>query len=122
MAGHSGSNLRRKLVAWWLLLLLGRVLTPEAALLRLHSHQHTEEEPTQTKADQAAGKALLTPMHQHCHIEQFYDTPFQPAVPVAVTEPVRLVMYAEHRLQPLVWRAAHLLDGASLRGPPVCRA
>ena len=122
MAGHVEMNLRRKLVAWWLLLLLVRVLTPEAALLRLHFHQHTEEEPTLTKADQAAGKALLMPMHQHCHAEHFYDTPFQPAVPVAATALVRLLTYAEYHPLPLVWRAAHLLDGASLRGPPVRRA
>jgi hypothetical protein len=76
MFGLSTVNLRRKLVAWWLLLLLVRVLAPEAAILRLHFHSHTEEEPVLKMADKAPHKALFSTKHQHYHVEHLYDAPF----------------------------------------------
>ncbi|WBA44069.1 hypothetical protein [Hymenobacter canadensis] len=69
----------------------------------------------------AAGKALLSPQHKHCHVEQLYDAPFQPVAPVVIPVPVRLLRYATYRPQAPVCRASHLLDGASLRGPPAGR-
>ncbi|GAA4358891.1 hypothetical protein GCM10023185_24930 [Hymenobacter saemangeumensis] len=106
------------MLAWWLLALLVRVLAPEAAVLRLHLHSHTEHEHTREVVGKANGKALVSPKHQHCHTEQFYDTPFQPALPVQLEVPLRLQPYAEYRVQAPVCRLSHLLDGASLRGPP----
>ena len=122
MASRSPVSLRRKLVAWWLLVLLVRVLAPEAAVLRLHWHEHTETEPRVSLADQSSAKAVLTARHQHCHVEQLYDMPFQPAQPVVVDQPVPLLAYAVYLPQAPVCRASHLLDGASLRGPPPRRA
>lgn len=112
---HTG----RKLIAWWLLSLLLRVLAPEAAILRLHFHQHTEDAPlTSSTVKLGKHKAMFSAKHQHCSTEQLYNAPFQPAVPIKLPEPVRLLAYAVYRPQAPVCRASHLLDGASLRGPP----
>ncbi|MCA8832876.1 hypothetical protein [Hymenobacter pini] len=113
---------KRKLVAWWLLLLLLRVLTPEAALLRAHFHQHTDDTATARYAAKAGAKAVVSAEHQHCQTEHLFDAPFQPAGPVLLPAPLKLRAYAVYRPQAPVCRASHLLDGASLRGPPAGRA
>jgi hypothetical protein len=119
MSGSSTIFTRRQLLAWWLLLLLGRVLTPEVAVLRLHSHAHTTAEPAFAKTTHARPiKALLTTKHQHCHTEELYQLPFAPATLVELPAPVRQLAYATYRPQAPVCRQAHLLDGACLRGPP----
>jgi hypothetical protein len=107
MSSSGAISIRRKLLAWGLLVLLVRVLAPEAAVLQLHAHTHTEVEP-----------AMLTPKHQHCHTEQLYQLPFVPAAMASLPAPVRLLAYATYRPQAPVCRPAHLLDGACLRGPP----
>lgn len=118
MLGSRTLSLRRRLLAWWLLLLLGRVLAPEAAVLHLHAHTHTEVEPAAVGSSQLVRKALLTPKHQHCHTEQLYQLPCVPPAPTAIPAPMRLLAYATYRPQALVCRPLHLLDGACLRGPP----
>lgn len=119
MSGSATISTRRQLLAWWLLLLLGRVLAPEAAVLTLHTHAHTTAEPAFAKAAHARpAKALLTPKHQHCHTEDLYQLPFALATPVELPAPVRQWAYATYRPQAPVCRQAHLLDGACLRGPP----
>ncbi|TGE04545.1 hypothetical protein [Hymenobacter fodinae] len=109
---------QRNIVAWWLLLLLARVLTPEAALLRLHFHQHTTKEVAIPQQGKAAGKKVLTAQHLHCHTEQLYDVPFQSADPVRLTEVMRELQFARYRVPASEAPTLHLLDGASLRGPP----
>jgi hypothetical protein len=118
MLGSSTFSIRQRLVAWWLLVLLGRVLAPEAVVLHLHPHAHTEVEPAATNSSKLAHKALLTPKHQHCHAEQLYQLPFVPPTLTNVPAPVRLLAYATYRPQAPVCRPSHLLDGACLRGPP----
>ena len=113
---------RRRIAAWGLLALLLRVLMPEAALLRLHAHQHTDDEVATSRLAKVRGKAVVSPQHQHCHAEQLYDAPFQPALPVVLPVPARRPVYVRYRPQAPVCRASHLLDGASLRGPPALRA
>ena len=113
---------KRKLVAWWLLLLLLRVLTPEVAVLRAHFHQHTDDTLSVQYAAKVGAKAVLSGKHQHCHTEQLFDAPFQPAAPLVLPAPLQLRAYAVYRPQAPVCRASHLLDGASLRGPPARRA
>lgn len=108
----------RKIGAWWLLLLLVRVFLPEATVLRAHFHSHTEEEPAFRASQQLVTKHVLTPQHQHCHVEQLYNAPFQPSVPVCVEAPTRLLSFAVYCPQTPVCPATHLLDGACLRGPP----
>ncbi|MBX0289167.1 hypothetical protein K3G63_01885 [Hymenobacter sp. HSC-4F20] len=107
-------------MAWWLLGLLLRVVAPEAAVLRLHFHQHTQDTPlTSISVKSGQQKEVLSGKHQHCYTEQLYNAPFQPAVPIKLPEPVRLLAYAVYRPQAPVCRASHLLEGACLRGPPV---
>jgi hypothetical protein len=118
MLGSSTSSLRQQLRAWWLLLLLARVLAPEAAVLHLHTHAHTEVEPAFAKQVGGKAKTLFTTKHQHCHTEQLYQLPFAPAAPVEMPVPVRQLAYATYRPQAPVCRQGHLLDGARLRGPP----
>ncbi|SFQ51697.1 hypothetical protein [Hymenobacter arizonensis] len=105
-------------MAWWLLLLLLRVLTPEAALLRLHPHEHTETEEHATSGRQEIRQAVLTPQHLHCHMEQVYDVPFLLTDPLQLPTLVAPLSYARYYPQGPLARASHLLDGASLRGPP----
>lgn len=108
----------RQLLAWGLLLLLVRVLAPEAAVLRLHPHAHTVAEPAFAKSARPRG-TLLTAQHQHCHTEQLYQLPFAPAMPLGLPAPGWQLLYATYRPLVPVGRAAHLLAGACLRGPPV---
>ncbi|MDF7815827.1 hypothetical protein [Hymenobacter sp. YC55] len=108
----------RRSIAWGLIVLLIRVFSPEAAVLRLHQHQHTEDAPVAARATKSSYQAELSVKHQHCHVDELYNAPFQPVAPVALDEPVRLLAYAVYRPQAPVCRASHLLDGASLRGPP----
>jgi len=110
-------SVRRRLLAWWLLVLLVRVLAPEAMVLQLHAHAHTEIEPA-TRLPKLARQAILTPKHQHCHTEQLYQVPFVPAAMADLAVPMRRLAYATYRPKALVYRPAHLLDGACLRGPP----
>jgi len=118
MRSVSEISIGRKLSVWWLLVLLLRVSLPEAAVLQAHLHQHTEVEPATKAVGLTTSKHLLTPKHQHCHTEQFYNVPFQPAKLVSVEVPLRLRSYAVYRPQAPVCRSWHLLKGASLRGPP----
>ena len=75
MSGSLTISLRQQLGAWWLLLLLARVLMPEATVLHLHAHAHTETEPAFAKQASGKAKTLLAAKHQHCHTEQLYQLP-----------------------------------------------
>lgn len=91
-------------------------------MLSLHAHEHTKHTtvgPTQTLASQGSNKALLTPQHQHCAVEQFYDTPFQFAAALGVEAPWRTPVYRCY--QPLAAVSCVHSDGyrPALRGPPV---
>ncbi len=100
-----------------LLFCLVRVQLPEAWVLLLHPHQHTEHEETQ-RPGWAKGKALIGQQHQHCHAEQLFDAPFQAAAPVRV--PVRLSAprYLALRVPATLSNSAVALRGTALRGPP----
>ncbi|GAA3976347.1 hypothetical protein GCM10022407_22200 [Hymenobacter antarcticus] len=106
--------------AWWLLLLLGRVMAPEAAVLSLHAHQHTVEVAHRPAVRPAHHpEAEVSPQHRHCHTEQLYDAAFQPALPPGVPLPRVRPLYATYQVLMNVCPARHLLPGAALRGPPV---
>ncbi len=101
-----------------LLLCFVRVQLPEAALLALHSHTHTEHEETQMPgADK--GKTLIGQKHQHCHAEQLFDTPFQPAAPLRLPVPVAAPRYVALRVAAPLANSATALRGTALRGPPL---
>lgn len=109
---------RHTLVAWWLLLLLGRILTPEAAVLHLHGHAHTTAEPADLPARKANSRTFLTARHQHCAVEQFYNAPLQ----LGGTPPVALPWYAPlyRHYAPLATAGSRFCAWrkAALRGPP----
>lgn len=112
-------SFRNKLVAWWLLLLLGRIMAPEAAVLGLHAHQHTTEEPAaRLTASPRGPRAVFSPKHTHCHAEQLYDVPALLGGSVAVPQPVSRPYYLDYQLLVAVCPAQHLLPGTALRGPP----
>lgn len=108
------------MVAWWLLLLLGRILTPEAAVLRLHGHTHTTVEPAQTAANKASGNAFLTTRHQHCDVEHFYNAPLQVVDTLGVAPPRYAAVYLAHRLLATVGCLTGAWQQPALRGPPAC--
>lgn len=119
MNGMRMQSLRSRWMAWWLLLLLGRVMTPEAAVLRLHTHQHTVEEPAQLTAARRDSRAVLSAQHTHCHAEQLYDAPALLAGAVAVPEPVRRLRFAPLASPAIVGQPVAVPFGQAGRGPPV---
>jgi len=110
---------QRKILAWLLLLLLARVLIPEATLLRMHTHRHTEMEVAHLSAGQSKHHSFFTSQHQHCHSEQLYNAPFQLAPGSPLPTLLLQLSYACYRPERVPVQVLHLLDGASLRGPPV---
>jgi len=109
-------------IALLLLLCLTRTLLPEAWVLALHGHAHTETEAAHEPAYKHKGKALISTKHQHCDVEHFYDVAFQASVPVLVPGPRVAPRYAPARLVLAVSAASGLpTPTTALRGPP-CRA
>jgi hypothetical protein len=98
-----------------LLLCLVRTLLPEAWVLALHTHRHTTEVAA---THRPAGKELLSPRHTHCHAEQFYDVPFQPALPVSLPQPRLALRYQALPIPVQLASSATALRGTALRGPP----
>lgn len=102
------------------MLLLGRVMVPETAVLSLHAHEHTVEVSHRRVVRRAHhSEAEVSPQHRHCHVEQLYDVAFQPALPPLVPQPRVSPVYAAYRRATAACPARHLLPGAALRGPPV---
>ena len=109
----------RSNIAWLLLLSLLRVLLPEDAVLALHAHEHTTLEPAHTAAFQRTGKALVSPRHQHCAVEKFYNVAYQPAPAMLMPVPPTAPRYAPATaLPPERAAAGETLFARSLRGPP----
>ena len=108
----------RPYLAMVLLLCFVRVQLPEAALLALHSHDHTEHEQTQRAAG-AKGKALIGQKHQHCHAEQLFDAPFQLAAPLRLPEAVAVRRYAALATPVTLASSGGALRDVALRGPPL---
>lgn len=119
MNGMRVQGLRSKWVAWWLLLLLGRVMAPEAAVLGLHAHHHTVDEPAQVGvAGQRDPRAVLSSKHTHCHSEQLYNAPALLAGAVAVPVPVRRAVFAGLSISAVVGQPRAARYGRPGRGPP----
>jgi hypothetical protein len=109
----------RPYIALLLLLCLVRTLLPEAWVLALHRHEHTTEEPAFTKHRPVRGKTLLTTKHTHCQTEQFYNVPFQAALPVAIPLPRLMRRYQSLAVPTTLACSAAMLRRTALRGPPV---
>ena len=112
-------RLRSKWVAWWLLLLLGRIMAPEAAVLRLHAHHHTLDEPAQRiLAGKRGPQAVLSSQHTHCHAEQLYDVPALRAGAVPAPAPVRRPVFAGLAVPAAGGRPVAARYARAGRGPP----
>jgi len=106
----------RPYLALLLLLCLVRTLLPEAWVLALHSHGHTTElAPT----SRPAGKELISPRHTHCYAEQFYNVPFQAALPVSLPQPRLRPHYQLLAVPAQLASAVAALRRTALRGPPL---
>lgn len=105
----------RPYLALLLLLCLVRTLLPEAWVLALHTHRHTTEVAA---TQRPTGKELLSPRHTHCHAEQFYNVPFQLALPVSLPQPRLALCYQPLPVPVQLASSAAALRGTALRGPP----
>ena len=113
--------LRRQLFAFFLLLCFVRVLLPEASILALHPHQHTQEPAPQEAPGHVRGKALASKQHKHCHEEQLFNVPFQPSAPLQFVAPrPRSVVGILRPFAASVWAEATAAQRC-LRGPPAGR-
>lgn len=120
MNGMRVQSLRSKWVAWWLLLLLGRVMAPEAAVLSLHAHHHTADEPAQrVVAGQRSPRAVLSGKHTHCHAEQLYNAPALLTGAVAVPLPVRRAVFSALVGPAVVGQPVAARCARASRGPPL---
>ncbi|MBD2769239.1 hypothetical protein IC235_15210 [Hymenobacter sp. BT664] len=109
----------RSHIALLLLLCLTRTLLPEAWVLALHAHEHTNKEPAQTPAFRHKGKALASTQHKHCQVESLYNVPFLPSAPVVAPLPATRPRFATVPV-PTVAIAPRITRGpAQPRGPPV---
>jgi hypothetical protein len=100
-------------IALFLLLLFVRVIVPEAAVLALHTHEHTQD-----NIDKMDNGLKLEKAHIHCHTDNIYNTPFSPAYgTVTYNTPVTFPRtYAV--LTGFVWKFT-FPNNTELRGPPV---
>ncbi|GAA3929312.1 hypothetical protein GCM10022406_13480 [Hymenobacter algoricola] len=94
------------------------MLAPEAWVLVLHAHEHTQEEAAQAPAAARKDKPLLTPQHQHCHVDQFYHVPLLPAAPVLVPVPVSRVGFTVRAILPVPGLPSVDQCERAARGPP----
>ena len=99
----------RNYISYFLLLLFCRVLAPEQAVLALHSHEHTVHAHNENITH-------IDAKHTHCHIDNLFDAPFQPATqhftfarPLEFTTPD----FVYHS----VWKFT-FPNNVRLRGPP----
>ncbi|KAA9331453.1 hypothetical protein F0P96_14510 [Hymenobacter busanensis] len=104
----------RSRLALVLLACFMRVLVPEAWILALHQHQHTEREVAH---EGRGAKALLTEKHQHCGVDHLFNTPFQPAPEVVFTPAHRTYASVVAPSGQSVWNGTERAT-LHLRGPP----
>ncbi|MDQ4141305.1 MAG: hypothetical protein M3142_12385 [Bacteroidota bacterium] len=100
-------------IAIFLLLLFVRVLVPEAAMLALHSHEHTEDD--QPKADNGF---KLDKKHSHCHTDNFFNTPYSPTITANITAPIIIFTDSYLANHSYIWKFT-FPNNTELRGPPV---
>ena len=108
----------RSHIALVLLLAFARVLLPDAAVLALHRHAHTEHEAAHDAGSHLKGKTIVSEKHSHCPTDHLFNAPAlpTPAFEFGVVPPVRYarpreVAFASH------W-PARLVATLNLRGPP----
>ncbi|MFB9863105.1 hypothetical protein [Rufibacter immobilis] len=86
-------------------------MTPNELLLRLHAHEHTQEERPHDESQTHIGQK-----HTHCHTDNLFHAPFQPSEAVVLPTPFSFeVSYGAAAPQP-----GYVTSSSSyfLRGPP----
>lgn len=105
-------NLVIRYSALFLLLLFVRVMVPDALLLNLHQHGHTEHVE---KLD--SNKAKIEKEHKHCPVEDLFGASFQGAQQLGLSFPiVHKTPYSVH--SPNTW-FSDVIFFTQQRGPPV---
>ncbi len=101
-----------------LLLAFARVLVPDALVLALHRHAHTEQEAAHDAGSGWKGKTVVAEKHSHCPTDHLFNVPAlpAPAFEFGVVVPVRYARPVPEALAG-VW-AARLVRTLCLRGPP----
>lgn len=102
----------QKYSACLLLLLFGRILTPDWTVLAWHHHEHTEDAP-----DKKPTGFELSKKHTHCATDDLFNAPFAPARPVLLKAPVPLFTDTYAANQTCVWKFT-FPNNTDLRGPP----
>ena len=102
-----------------LLLVFGRVLLPDAAVLALHQHAHTEREAAHEAGSGLKGKTIVSEKHTHCPTDHLFNAAalLAPTFEFGVVVPVA---FAQRRpgAGASVW-TARLVRTLCLRGPPM---
>ena len=107
----------RQYIAFFLLLAFVRVMVPDALMLKLHAHQHTEHHAAHGHHITHDHGLELDVKHTHCPVEDVFNAPYQPElfhfslVPLTHSD-----SYAELESFPWAFTVPHSLY---LRGPPV---
>ena len=108
----------RRHIALVLLLAFARVLVPDALVLTLHQHPHTEHEAAHDAGSGLKGKTVVAEKHTHCPTDHLFNAPALPApafawggvVPVRYARPAGVAFTS-------VW-TARLVTTRCLRGTP----
>ncbi len=100
-------------IALFLLLLFVRVVVPEAAVLALHTHEHTQDKLV--KMDTGL---KLEKKHTHCHTDNLFNSPFSPAFATITYHTPITFSETYAALQGFVWKFT-FPNNTELRGPPV---
>jgi hypothetical protein len=101
-------------IAFFLLVIFARVLVPDALILVLHAHSHTEHARS-VEVDRHHPK--LEQGHTHCPAENVFHSPFQFAL---AGQDLLAPVYPEtHSDQLLLLRVFSFPSTITLRGPPV---
>ncbi|TXK33298.1 hypothetical protein FVR03_19040 [Pontibacter qinzhouensis] len=97
-------------IALFFLVLLCRVVVPDAAILALHQHEHLEHEQVQHSSDE------VSQAHIHCHVDDFDNSNFLLTDFFASTA---IVVVPGYYTQPCsyTWKFTYP-NNSLLRGPP----
>lgn len=99
-------------IALFLLLLFGRVMTPDALLLRLHHHHTTHTAHTADNKE----AAQLSEKHTHCPVEDLFGAPYQSSLSAVAFTPATHTTVYQNQYQGY-WQSA-AFSCYRLRGPP----
>lgn len=103
----------RNYIALFLLLLFVRVIVPETAVLALHTHEHTQDNPEKINTG-----LKLDKKHTHCHTDELYDSPFSPVWAIITYNLPAMFPQTYVAFHGFVWKFT-FPNNTELRGPPV---